>query len=655
LKAFSGCDTSIKRDSVKVFANAKARFTSIPTGCSPFRDTIINNSFGQDAFTVYYWDFGDNKRDTTFAPGKLLHTYNTGIIDTFTIRLIAQNRCGRDTQYMDVVVSPNIIQPQVSINGSQLYGCAPHMVTFQNSSLGASLLYWDFGDSSLIEVTPNSQSEISHTYMKPGVYSIHITLQNDCTDTTIVKQITVYDPPLASFSLVNTLLCDGDAVFTNNTSTNANAYEWLWGDNTSTSAFNTSHIYSNAGIYNVRLVARKTNSFGSLCIDTSSIVPVNIVARIPAVIDISQAASCVPHTINVSAAGAAAAAKVDWYFYDTNVSPGIFHVAGPTAAYTYNNAGVDSVKLVIENKAGCSDSVTRQFTVYNTPLVIFSPLNAKTCNTDTVITFNVSLNYTGTDPVNYEWFINDQIAGNSNPFIYHFQAPAGVTASSPFNIKVLAKNSFGCGDTTLVGNFTIQTLAQQKIVVAPSVVQEQPNYTFTFTDTSQGLQNSTYLWSTGDRSGQQLPGKQITYTYGDTGTYHVKLLVQDFETGCSQTDSINVFVLAVPGYLYVPNAFCPGCQKAELRQFLPLAKGLKDYHLVIFNIWGQKVFETRGIDANGVPNEPWDGNWKSGNNIQQGAFSWYIEAHYINGSEWKGMMNPKTGKLQKQGFVSIIR
>jgi PKD repeat protein len=201
----------------------------------------------------------------------------------------------------------------------------------------------------------------------------------------------------------------------------------------------------------------------------------------------------------------------------------------------------------------------------------------------------------------------------------------------------------------------IQTLATQHIVVSPSLVQEQPNSTFTFTDTSQVLPNSTYLWYTGDRNGQTLPGREITYTYGDTGQYHVKLLVQDFETGCSQTDSVTVFVLHVPGYLYVPNAICPGCAKAELRQFLPLGKGLKDYYLVVYNTWGQKVFETRSLDANGVPNQPWNGNWSGGQDAQQGAFYWQIEAHYINGSEWKGMLNPKSKLLEKQGFLTIIR
>ena len=146
--AFNGCDTVIKRDSVKIFANPKARFTAIAIGCSPFADTIINNSFGQDAFTTYYWDLGDGTLDTTFTTGVLYHTYITGVVDTFTIQLIMVNRCARDTQTMDIIVSPSYIVEHITVNGSGLYGCAPHIVNFQNSSSGASTLYWDFGDGS---------------------------------------------------------------------------------------------------------------------------------------------------------------------------------------------------------------------------------------------------------------------------------------------------------------------------------------------------------------------------------------------------------------------------------------------------------------------------------------------------------------------------
>ncbi|MBS1927538.1 MAG: PKD domain-containing protein [Chitinophagaceae bacterium] len=655
LKAYNGCDTVMKMDSIKVYAQPKARFFAQGIGCSPFRDTVINSSFGQDAFTTYYWDFGDGTRDTTYTLSSIPHQYITGITDTFRITLIMVNRCASDTATMDVIVSPSYIQEHIAINGSQIYGCAPHTVDFQNSSTGATVIYVDFGDGSPIEAVPNTQSVISHTYLTGGNFTAHFTLENYCADTSADKQITVYDPPQASFTLTPNLICTGQSVTTNNNSMNGNSYEWYWGDNTSTAGLNATHFYNLAGVYTVKLVARKVNSFGTVCTDTATAL-VTVVDIVPAEIIVDPTTpACAPYNMQVSAQNAALTSSVNWVFYDSQQAPGVFYVSGPTASHIFTTPGIDSVKLITTNLAGCKDSSIYSFTVNSTPQAVFEPFEIKTCNTDTIAQFSVDVNYPGPGSLQYEWYVNDVLMGNSNPFSYHFQVASGVTAIHVFSIKVLVKNNAGCGDTAHLGNFIIQTLGPRNIVVSPSMVQYQPNYSFTFTDSASALPNATWLWNPGDRNQQTLPGNTITYSYGDTGTYHVNLLVQDYETGCFATDTISVYVLPVPGYLYVPNAFCPGCHKAELRQFLPLGKGLKDYHLVIYNIWGQKVFETRSLDGNGVPNEGWNGNWKNGQNTKQEAYSWFIEAHYINGTEWKGMLNPKNGKLEKKGFITIIR
>ena len=158
----------------------------------------------------------------------------------------------------------------------------------------------------------------------------------------------------------------------------------------------------------------------------------------------------------------------------------------------------------------------------------------------------------------------------------------------------------------------------------------------------------------GDRSQQTKNGREITYEYGDTGTYNVRLLVTDYTTGCSAMDSVQVRVLYVPGYLYVPNAMCLGCSNAELRRFLPLGKGLKSYHLRIFNAWGQKIFETTSLDANGSPNQAWEGIYKN-QSLQQDTYTWQIEARYINDTEWKGMVYPGSNRPVKAGFITIIK
>jgi PKD repeat protein len=654
LYGYNDCDTIVFTKNIRVQSKPHAAINPSSTiGCSPMHVTFSNNSQGLGV--TYYWNFGDGVKDTTYNNNNVLHTYNTGVIDSFTVTLIAVNHCGSDTQHVDIVVTPINIQPAVVINGSQLFGCAPHTVTFINNSTGASQLFWDFGDGTPIVTTANAQVQVPHTYFTSGNFTVSIKLQNNCTDTTILRQITVYDPPQASFTLNKLLACVGDTITTNNSSQGANAYEWFWGDNSSTVGFNASHIYTNPGTYQVVLVAKRTNNFGIVCTDTSSATTVTVLSPITAQINIDPSIKpCAPYLLNVSAVNTTGASQLQWVFYDSSTAPGVFYQTGVSASYVYNKAGTYSVKLIIRNAAGCVDSTTQTFTVYRKPLLSFTPLNVKTCNTDTTASFHVTVNYAGTDPVNIKWFINDQLSGQSNPFIYHFTAVSGVQATNIFNIKVLAENAAGCGDTVSFGSFTIQTIARPHIDVSPAYVQEQPNYTFTFKDTVAKTPSKVYLWMPGDRNGLQLNGQQITYTYGDTGTYLVKLLVTDYETGCADKDSVRVTVLYVPGFLYVPDAFCPGCSKAELRQFLPLGKGLKTYRLRIFNTWGQKIFETTSLDANGSPNQAWDGRW-NGQPAQQDAYGWQIEATFINDTEWKGMKYPGSNRYVKSGFITVVR
>jgi hypothetical protein len=166
--------------------------------------------------------------------------------------------------------------------------------------------------------------------------------------------------------------------------------------------------------------------------------------------------------------------------------------------------------------------------------------------------------------------------------------------------------------------------------------------------------NKVYTWDMGDRTRQQRSGQRISYQYADTGAYKVQLLVQDYGTGCSGYDTIHVRILYSPGYLYVPNAICPGCSNHSLRQFLPMGKGLAQYRLRLFNAWGQKVFETTKLDANGSPSEAWDARY-NGQSLQQDTYSWQIEAKYINGTEWKGMQYPGSEKYVKAGFVTVVK
>ncbi|WP_207514861.1 PKD domain-containing protein [Longitalea luteola] len=652
LKAYNGCDTSYHRDSVLVYANAKARFTVDTTkGCSPFDVTITNKSAGNNV--AYYWDFGDGLKDTTTTNNPFVHVYHTGAISTYEIRLIAENQCRRDTQRISVLVMPNSIDAHITINGNQLEGCAPHPVTFNNSSVGASTLTWDFGDNAARITTPNAQNIVSYTYQRPGTFTVTVRLQNDCSDTTIYRKVTVHAPPVAGFNLNDALVCTGNNVFTANTAQEATAYEWFWGDGQTSSTTNGSHAYASAGSYTIQQVAKKINNAGMVCTDTASHLVV-ITDKIKARLTVRPGKTCVPYTLQTTATGAANAFKTAWIFYDSAQAPYTFNATGSSAAHVYNKPGKYQVKLIVHTTNECADSTTFSFEVHNTPVVLGTPASNSTCSHDTTLSFNAHVSYTGTDDVHLKWFVNNDLQGMANPFAYRFKAPVQAGTPTVYSIQVLAENAAGCGDTTSAGELHMQPLPRPAIALSPANILLQPDYTFTFWDTVATNANKVYTWDMGDKTRQQLSGQKITYEYADTGAYKIQLYVHDHGTGCSGYDTVHVRILHVPGYLYVPNAICPGCSNNALRQFLPMGKGLSQYRLRIFNTWGQKIFETTRLDGNGSPNDPWDGRY-NGQAVQQDTYGWQIEARYINGTEWKGMLFPNSDKPVKAGFITVVK
>lgn len=652
LSANNGCVTTVKRDSVKVYPHAQARFSvNNPSGCSPFTAVFTNNSRGNN--TSYYWDFGDGSVDTTHSTGTLSHVYNTGTIRTYTVRLIAENRCERDTQTINLLVSPNTIQVHLQANGNQLAGCAPHTVTFNNASVGAAQLIWNFGDGSPQVTTPNDQVAITHTFLTSGTYIVKIRLQNNCSDTLIERTVEVYAKPSAAFAVLDPIACPGSVMRFTNQSQNADGYRWSWGDGQESTSVNGQHAYAAAGNYEVILVAYKTHPAGFTCTDTAR-HPVVVKEKIPAHIDPTANKPCAPFAFTATAAGAASASLAEWFVSNTANPQQVNYYTGTSLLHTFTDPGIFTIKLIVHTAPGCKDSTTYQVTVYASPQTSFAPLLVTTCNHDTTVSFTAGATYTGSDPLQYKWFVNGAQEGTGNPYAHRFQA--AVTAPDPvvFTIRALVQNSVGCGDTSTAGRVIINPLPIPVIRVTPAHVLVQPDYTFGFTDLAASNPNKIYTWDMGDRTLRQLNGQSISYTYGDTGTYKVKLQVINFETGCKATDSTLVTILHVPGYLHVPNAMCMGCSNNALRRFLPMGKGLKEYRLRVYTTWGQKIFESVSLDNNGSPNEAWDGTM-NGKPLQQDAYTWQIEARYLNGTEWKGMIYPGTNKPVKTGFITIIK
>jgi gliding motility-associated-like protein len=124
---------------------------------------------------------------------------------------------------------------------------------------------------------------------------------------------------------------------------------------------------------------------------------------------------------------------------------------------------------------------------------------------------------------------------------------------------------------------------------------------------------SAYLWSTNAVSS--------TITVQQPGTYWLE--VQD-ANGCTGRDSLTILPKHCLQGFFVPDAFSPNGD-GQNETFKPILMGtVVKYQLLIFNRWGQVVFQTSDCNAG------WDGNL-GGKPQSTGAFVWICTYQFEDG------------------------
>jgi uncharacterized repeat protein (TIGR01451 family) len=147
-----------------------------------------------------------------------------------------------------------LVYPPVAVDfaANPLSGTIPLTVTFANNSTNAILYLWDFGDTlTSTEVSP------AHSYTQPGIYSITLTAVGLSGSETLTRPnyLIVYEPVVAEFSAEPLSGTVPLTVTFANSSTGASGYIWDFGDGITTTITNPTHIYAQAGVYTVTLVA----------------------------------------------------------------------------------------------------------------------------------------------------------------------------------------------------------------------------------------------------------------------------------------------------------------------------------------------------------------------------------------------------------------
>ena len=97
--------------------------------------------------------------------------------------------------------------------------------------------------------------------------------------------------------------------------------------------------------------------------------------------------------------------------------------------------------------------------------------------------------------------------------------------------------------------------------------------------------------------------------------------------------------------IFIPNAIIPDEIDSDVNQFRPVAVGLREYRLMIFDTFGNLIWEDSDLDFEGKPKNSWKGDLnKDGNILKQDVYVWKVVGTFKNGN-----------KINKTGTVTLIR
>jgi len=296
---------------------------------------------------------------------------------------------------------------------------------------------------------------------------------------------------------------------------------------------------------------------------------------------------------------------------------------GNTATASALAAGTYTVNVTDAN--GCTTSST----------VTINPSTGTTASftgLDTVGCAPICVQFTNTSPAaaSCSWDFGDNTT-STNCNTSHCYFTAGI-----YTVILTVTDANGCTATSTHTNMVN--------------VYPQPNAAFTanpdtaseFDPEIQFLDNSTaannWQWFFGDSTQSTSTLQNPIFTYSDTGSYTVTLIVSN-SYGCVDTVTGEIFIS--PEYtFYAPNAFTPnGDGKNDI--FLPMGTDIdeKSFHMWIFDRWGNLIFETTDF------RKGWDGRANGGKDLAQ-----------IDTYVWKVSFNDLLHKRHKyMGKVSLIK
>jgi len=553
-----------------------------------------NVSGGSGNYTIGLW--GGNTAGLS-AANITNPTFNSKLQGTFAMNYtVIDDKGCTDT---DTLILENKY-PMVQFSSDAIPGCSPVEVTFKNES-NHNIFTWDFNDG-------NTSDKVSPTHIFYNTSSAveYFEVLLTATDTfgceaTKKDFVTVYPNPEHVISLEPDTACSPYNAIISATP-GGFQYQWNFGDGDYLNGgYNALHTFRNETsidtTYQIELVT--TSFFG--CKDTVShnvLIHPSPTAKFEASPKEQMYPDATVYLKNMSSIG-------NWdYLWDFGDHKNT--TQRDPVTHTYADRGSYTIRLYVSSEH-CTDSAIQAIKIVpHPPIAEFNPV-APGCMPLTINFENKSAHSN-----TYLWEFGDgSISNKPNPNYTYYEP-------GKYKIKLTAVGAGGTDVHAQVND--VWVLPNSFFDLAPKFVyvnDEAVNY-FNLSD-----HGDTYLWNFGD--GNTSTEFNPKHVYKEEGVFDVTLQVWTANNCFDLYEMKNAVVVRPSGKVIYPNVFSPLSQIEENRKFYPgIIDNVLEYHLMVFNRWGDLVFETYDQE------EGWNGYYK-GSPAKSDVYVFKVTGKYTDG------------------------
>jgi len=207
------------------------------------------------------------------------------------------------------------------------------------------------------------------------------------------------------------------------------------------------------------------------------------------------------------------------------------------------------------------------------------------------------------------------------------------TVPGTYTITLIANDPGTCNITdTTRSTIIVAGIPTADFSFAPVVPVENTPTTFTNLSSADAVR---FIWKFGDGDTLETNSRaDVSHQYNATGTFNVCLLAFNV-AGCPDTVCKDVSAIVIPA-VDVPNAFTPQSGGINSNIFVK-GFGITKMRFIIWNRWGQKVFETND------KNIGWDGKFK-GALQPMDVYAYTLDVEFFDGK-----------KAVRKGDITLIR